>query len=153
MYRLIALAVLAASLPEPPPDLAGLAQVIDGDTIAIGKTRIGLYGIAAPDRDQSCERAGQRWPCGMAAVSALRRKIAGRSVACEARGTDRAQRTLAVCFVGEEELGAWLVAEGWAVADRRYAMDYVEVEDEARTAQRGVWSGAFELPWNHRRKR
>lgn len=153
MLRLLAAALLAATLADGPPALTGLAQVIDGDTIAIGATRIGLYGIAAPERDQLCSRDGRTWPCGMAAVSALRRKLQGQTIACEARGKDQARRTLAICFLEAEDIGAWLVGEGWAVAFRRYSTDYVAEEDGARAARRGIWSGEFEMPWDHWQKK
>jgi endonuclease YncB( thermonuclease family) len=32
-------------------------------------------------------------------------------------------------------------------------MDYVAAEDEARSAGRGMWAGAFELPWDWRHRR
>jgi endonuclease YncB( thermonuclease family) len=43
-----------------------------------------------------------------------------------------------------------MVANGWAVAFRRYSMDYVGVEDGARLQRLGVWSGSFEMPWEWR---
>jgi endonuclease YncB( thermonuclease family) len=39
-----------------------------------------------------------------------------------------------------------LVSAGWALAYRRYSMDYVDAEDEARKAKRGMWSGSFVKP-------
>jgi endonuclease YncB( thermonuclease family) len=56
-----------------------------------------------------------------------------------------------VCFLGSEDLNAWLVRRGWAVAYRRYSKDYVPQEDRALRAKTGVWSGTFEMPWDWRR--
>jgi hypothetical protein len=39
---------------------------------------------------------------------------------------------------------------GWALAYRRYSMDYVAAEDEARKAKRGMWRGTFVKPWEWR---
>lgn len=43
-----------------------------------------------------------------------------------------------------------MVANGWAVAFRRYSLDYVADEDNAHRAWLGVWSGTFEMPWDWR---
>jgi endonuclease YncB( thermonuclease family) len=40
-----------------------------------------------------------------------------------------------------------MVLKGWAVAFRRYSLDYVADEDAAQRGKRGVWSGEFEMPW------
>ena len=42
------------------------------------------------------------------------------------------------------------VWQGWAVAYRRFSTDYVLHEDIARKAQRGVWRGKFQMPWDWR---
>ena len=39
-----------------------------------------------------------------------------------------------------------MVAVGYAVAFRRYSLDYCSAEDSARASKRGLWSGTFELP-------
>jgi endonuclease YncB( thermonuclease family) len=53
------------------------------------------------------------------------------------------------------DIGRRLVSAGWALAYRRYSMDYVAAEDEARRAKRGMWRGTFVKPWNgaHWRRR
>ena len=44
-----------------------------------------------------------------------------------------------------------MVANGWAVAYRRYSNDYVAMEQSARVRGAGQWSGAFVMPWDWRR--
>jgi hypothetical protein len=39
-----------------------------------------------------------------------------------------------------------MVASGYAVAFRRYSTDYVNAEDSAKAARRGLWAGTFEMP-------
>ena len=54
-------------------ELAGTARVIDGDTISIADTRIRLWGIDAPEREQTCAgRNGDTYECGRDAAAVLR---------------------------------------------------------------------------------
>ena len=50
-----------------------------------------------------------------------------------------------------EDVGGWLVEQGWALAFRRYGKQYVPVEARARAARRGLWSGSFVPPWAWRK--
>jgi endonuclease YncB( thermonuclease family) len=56
-------------------------------------------------------------------------------------------------FKGAEDLNRWMVANGWAVAYRRYSVDYVADEDAARRKRINMWSGDFEMPWDRRAQR
>lgn len=137
-----------------PPLLHGPAQVVDGDTLDVAGARIRLHGIDAPERSQLCENAAGEWYCGQAATAALALLLDGREVACEARDRDRHGRIVAICRVGGTDLSRWLAEQGWALAYRRYAPDYVAAEEAARAAGRGIWSGGFEEPeaYRHRRR-
>jgi endonuclease YncB( thermonuclease family) len=53
-------------------DLVGTARVIDGDTIAIAGVRIRLWGIDAPERDQTCRgQNGYIYECGRDSAAVL----------------------------------------------------------------------------------
>jgi endonuclease YncB( thermonuclease family) len=119
-----------------------------------GRVRIAgrrLYGIDAPQSRQICEAAGQTWRCGQQAALALADHVGQRTVACEQRDIDRYGRIVAVCRAGTEDLNAWLVSQGWALAYQRYSMAYVEEEAAARAAHLGIWRGKFTAPWDWRR--
>ena len=131
--------------------LSGRAKVIDGDTIVIRGWHIGLDAIDAPESGQSCEADGRGWRCGEQAARALADKIGTASVTCAERGNDSDGHTLALCTLGELNLNRWLVAEGWALADRCASMRYVAQEDAARAAGNGIWRGRFVPPWDWRR--
>jgi endonuclease YncB( thermonuclease family) len=131
-------------------DLTGRASVIDADTIEIHGQRIRLFGIDAPEGGQTCELEGQPYRCGQRAAFALADYIGQRTVSCEQRDIDRYKRIVAVCHVGGEDMGAWLVSEGWALAYQRYSLDYIDEEDSARAARRGLWRGEFIPPWEWR---
>ena len=58
-----------------------------------------------------------------------------------------------MCWIGAEDLNAWLVWQGWAVAYRRFSTDYVIHEGAAKKARRGLWRGEFQMPWDWRSAR
>ena len=132
---------------------AGRVRVIDGDTIEIQGTRVRLAGIDAPERQQWCSIAQQKYPCGQEASAALREKVDGRFVRCVVHGIDFYRREVATCLSGSENLNAWLVRNGYAVADRRFTREYDEDEAAARRERRGLWRGEFDLPRDWRRAR
>lgn len=135
------------------PPLTGPARVIDGDTLEVRGSRVRLHGIDAPERAQRCRSGGRAWACGREATRALSRRIGSHAVACEAHGRDRYGRTVAVCRVGGKDVNAWMVAQGWAFAYRKYSKRYVEHEAAAREARLGIWRGDVIAPWEWRKGR
>lgn len=124
-------------------------RVIDGDTVDIDGTRYRLFGIDTPETGQTCRGWGRTWDCGAAATEALMSRAEGMS--CEGSDTDVYGRVIGVCYSGGQDLNAWLVANGWALAYRQYAEDYVTQEEQARLDKRGIHRGVFIEPWNWRR--
>ena len=86
----------------------------------------------------TCSRSenGARWRCGERATRGFRERIGGRAVTCEKKDVDRYGRIVAVCRAGGEDLNAWMVERGWALAYRRYSRSYVDEEAAARSAHR-----------------
>ena len=147
----ISLAVGGAAAGAAEP-IVGRASVTDGDTVVIHGKRIRLYGIDAPESAQMCEdTAAKEYRCGQAAALALADRIGEAPILCEPRDTDRYGRTVAICRKGSEDLNAWMVAQGHAIAFRRYSRDYAGQEAQARAAKRGIWAGTFEDPAGWRR--
>ena len=133
-------------------EIFGTATVVDGDTIEVHGRRIRLHGIDAPESAQLCFTSDQvPWRCGQQAAIALQDQIGRSPVNCHGNGEDRYKRTIAVCFKGDENLNAWMVAQGWAVAYRQYSRDYVALEESASAAGVGIWSSRFVMPWDWRR--
>ena len=133
--------------------IARRASVIDGDTIEIRGERIRLFGIDAPEVGQTCRGpTGQEYRCGQRAALVLDARIGDGVVTCERSDTDQYGRRVAVCRVYGEDLGAWMVGLGWAVAYRAYTTRYVPAEELARSRRAGMWAGTFSLPAEWRRE-
>jgi endonuclease YncB( thermonuclease family) len=133
--------------------LSGTPRIVDGDTIHIDQTKIRLHGIDTPETSQECiNQAGESYSCGEAATAALRTLIGSQSVRCEGSTYDRYKRLIAICYSGSINVNEEMVRLGWALAYRKYSMDYVEAEVEAQSEGRGLWAGEFEMPWDWRRK-
>lgn len=147
---LLASGALAEEREEGP--IVGLATITDGDGLEIDGEKIRLYGIDAPEVEQYCTRSDSaRWHCGQYSTVELDKLVRGKQVTCDIRTLDSYARWIAVCKVGDVDLGRYQVEQGWAVAYRRYSKDYVDAEDAARKAKRGVWSGEFTMPWDWRK--
>jgi endonuclease YncB( thermonuclease family) len=129
--------------------LQGPAQVIDGGTLRVGARQVSLFGIVAPDADQTCSDAQDRtYACGRDAARALADHIGGAAVACEPR-----DGAAALCRIGDEDLGAWMVAHGLAVPQRDAAPAYAAAADRAWGRRLGLWSGVFQDPAERRGRR
>ena len=62
----------------------------------------------------------------------------GCSIVCQEKDRDRYGRVVAICLVSGEDLGAIMVREGLAWAFTRFSVDYLDQQEEARAANRGV---------------
>jgi endonuclease YncB( thermonuclease family) len=150
--RVLVLAALlfTLALPARAETIVGQGRAIDGDTLVIDGRRVRLFGVNAPDGQQLCQLAGKPYRCGQEAAFALDKLISKRTITCDLRGTDRWEASMAVCFADRQDLGAAMVRQGWAVAYMRYSGIYAKLEDTARRERRGMWAGAFEMPWDSR---
>lgn len=132
--------------------LVGPARATDGDSLRMGDKRIRLFGIDAPELAQTCMMEGEPWKCGRASRTALARLTRGRVLTCEVRDMDR-KRFVSVCRIGGQDINARMVRNGWAVAYRRYSLDYLPDEWAARTAGLALWRSRFEHPHDYRARR
>jgi endonuclease YncB( thermonuclease family) len=133
--------------------LPGMAHVTDGDTFTHAGERIRIFGIDAPEGEQTCMKDGGRVRLGRQATWYLVRLVGLSTPRCQRIEVDRYGRTVAICMVGDVDLGAEMVRAGMAYDYRQHsAGTYAREEAEARAARRGVWSASCDLPWEWRRE-
>jgi endonuclease YncB( thermonuclease family) len=150
-----AVVVLTAPALRPQTAIVGTAQVIDGDSIIVAGQYIRLYGIDAPEIAQPCTAEnGESWPCGRKAKAELTRIIGNEIVSCRQMDRDRYERAVAICTVGEIDIGQALVNAGYAISYKRYSHAYDADETAARLSRRGIWIGQFVPPeiWRMQRR-
>jgi endonuclease YncB( thermonuclease family) len=149
---LACLAFAAWTCAAAGADFSSPATAKDGDDLIIAGHDLRMFGIDAPELSQRCEAGGSVYPCGEWARDALAGKVAGARVDCDQQDYDaRNGRPVVTCRIGSQDLNAWLVDQGWAVAYRHYSIAYVAKEEAAKAQRRGLWRGAFVMPWDWRR--
>lgn len=83
-----------------PSEIAGLARVVDGDTLEIDGYRIRLWGIDAPEWDT---HQGQEATRSMRAITDLE------WIVCEPTGDRSYERIVARCYVDGHDIAAIMV--------------------------------------------
>ena len=127
-------------------------RVVDGDTIHKGSKKFRLEGIDTPETGQSCLYQRKTWFCGRAAMSALEKKIeAANTIKCEGDEKDSYGRVIAICYADNQDLNAWMVKNGWALAYIKYSKKYLNEQQYAKKKGLGIWKGQFVAPWDWRR--
>lgn len=134
--------VLGPSRQQPPPKLFRPVATAAGRLEAEGVVVV-IAGIDIIEPNQTC--GFSRWPCGASARTALRSFMRGRAVNCEVPPEDLKGNVTSACTVAGQDIGAWLVSNGWA----KVALDgpYAEEQQKAVEARRGIFGpGPEALP-------
>jgi endonuclease YncB( thermonuclease family) len=141
--------------------IIGTAIAISGHTLQIGKKRIRLHALTALHIGYG-GKAGQPWidhngvshDGGQICRNALKHLIEGKTVKCRLRQSARPHRRFYVqAYVDCEDIGKWMVAHGYAVADTKFHRRYISDEKKAKRRKNGIWRGQFENPiiWEKKR--
>jgi endonuclease YncB( thermonuclease family) len=125
-------------------ELHSYAGVNPNGSLTIKGKTVHLYGIYIPETNRTC-RTDQNPPtCGSRAVVALERKIDG-FVRCEILARNQDRSLVGLCRVNSssfdpgEDLSAYLLQQGWAVALPDAPFEYQTLEKIARSRGFGVW--------------
>jgi endonuclease YncB( thermonuclease family) len=108
----------------PMKVLEGPARVVDGDTLYVEGQKIRLFALDAPEKSQMClDASGREYACGEESLQALSHHIKDVPLRCAVRGMDQYNRAIATCTLEtrngvSEDIGAWLVNQGYAIAYR-----------------------------------
>ncbi len=126
-----------------PETLDGAAAVVDGISLTIAGKPVRLFGVRPPAPNDRCVREAQAnaRPCGEVAQEALKARLAGNAtVSCHMPPGQRAAMPAAICVDATGlDLGGFLVAEGFVLADTAQSYDYIGAQGVAQSFRRGLW--------------
>jgi endonuclease YncB( thermonuclease family) len=128
-------------------DIVGAATVLADGSLRISSKRVWLYGIYSPPSGKSCVTFLRPARCGSRAALALETKIQG-FVHCQPVGHNPDGSVNAFCFIRRtfysagDDLAAFLVEHGLALALPGAPFEYFALERIAQTRHLGIWGFA-----------
>jgi micrococcal nuclease len=149
-FHVVVVGMLFSSLSIAQP--AVVTHITDGDTlwvrpvsgvgVGVGSNvshpkqrpiKLRLQGIDAPERCQV-------W--GPQATAALAGKVLNKEVRLQTRSRDDHQRVLGNVWLGDEDVSAWMVAQGhaWSYRYRTSVGPYAAQERQARQGRLGLFA-------------
>lgn len=150
MKWLLVVGLALTPLSVSAQDISGAGRTIDGDSLDMAGIVVRLYGVDAPELNQTCAREGQSWACGKEASAKLAHLVNGAELRCEQRDIDDYDRIVATCTAREVDLGQAMVAAGLAVALPQFSDRYLGAEARAKAMKLGIWNSDFQRPADYR---
>ncbi len=127
-------------------------SVIEGDSITIiskGKeVEIRLFGIDTPEKTQTFGQSAKNFTGAMASKGEIR---------VEPINKDQQGKIVALVFVNGINLNEQIVSQGFGWVYRQYCKesycaDWLKLESNAKTSQKGLWADANPTPpWEYRK--
>lgn len=99
--------------------------------------RVVISGTIDIDPDRTCAFGDAVWLCGQRARAAFNAWLRGRALKCVLPPDADRFAIAAPCMLGKQDVGAWLVANGWATASPTGI--YGKAEAVARDAEMGIF--------------
>lgn len=132
--------VLAIFAPPASADVGERASVQDDGTLLINGKTVRLYGIYVPIIGRTCRTNVLPKKCAPRAVLQLDFKVDG-FVRCETikKFADGSISAICITLWDREDLAAWMLYQGWAVALPGAPIQYVTLERIAQANGRGYW--------------
>jgi endonuclease YncB( thermonuclease family) len=132
------------SPPAPAPPVlpfGGPAQAGGGTTLAVAGKSVRLFGVRVADpRDRCGLGPGDARNCSDVARDALAQRLRRYpSVSCQMPPGQRGDPAAICIDASGTDLGGFLVAEGFALADISQSYEYFGSEGVARYYRRGLW--------------
>ena len=130
--------------PLEAREIKSHARVNEDGSLRISGKTIHLAGIHIPRTNKTCKTYRSPPVCGSRAAIALDFKIQG-FVRCEILSENDDRSLNGICWVNSgsfsegEDLAAYLLEKGWAVALPNASIEYQTLEKIARTRGFGVW--------------
>lgn len=124
--------------PKPPPKpIVWKRPVVQSAAILLSEeTTLKISGVTPLKLDEIClAGTDQQWPCGRFARTALRRLIRGRTIECDPVPT-REKTITTACRIGSQDIGEWLVEQGWA---KGLAGKFDAQMEAAKDTKSGMW--------------
>ncbi len=120
------------------------AFVNDDGTLRVNGRTVHLFGIHIPETAEDCRSFQRPVKCAPRAALALDFKIAAKGVRCKEQWTNNDRSITAICTSDNDDLSAYLLSQGWAVALPNAPIDYRTREEIARHRNLGVWGFAVD---------
>ncbi|MEA3410892.1 MAG: nuclease-like protein [Pseudomonadota bacterium] len=136
---LILATILAAAASSAAAEIASFAFINDDGTLRMRNRTIHLYGIYIPDTARTCMTFRRPLTCGSRAALALDFKKGANFVHCEPQEHYTDGSISAVCTVKGDDLAAYLIERGWALALPDAPFEYRALERIAERRGIGVW--------------
>lgn len=134
---------IAAGVAAPArADFSSYAIVRTDGSMSIAGRLVRLQGIWLPTDDYACAVNERPPQCPSRPVMNLTSKIGAEFVRCQELGYDAAGAVLGRCSVLGEDLGGWMVRNGWAMAGPDAPMEYRQWERLAESRRLGIWGPA-----------
>jgi endonuclease YncB( thermonuclease family) len=99
--------------------------------------KVVISGVQNIDPDKTCSFDDATWPCGERARAAFNAWLRGRAVKCFVPPEVDRFAIAAPCRLDKQDVGAWLVSNGWAPA--LPSGIYGKAEATARAAEMGIF--------------
>jgi micrococcal nuclease len=129
MMRLSILLTLILASSQAAADqtiLSGeVTKIRDGDTIEVGKIPIRLNGVSAPELKE---------PLGPQSKAFIADLVMGKRVRCALDGTKTHDRFVGICYLGDRDIGAAVIAAGLALDCPRYSGGRYAADEVATAA-------------------
>ena len=145
LKALLAVLAQAATVHAAGQEISSFAFVQEDGALRVAGNLIHLYGIYIPPTDRTCSTFIRPVPCGTRASLALDFKISGDFVHCIPRATNPDGSITASCSAANDDLSAWMLQKGWAVALPDAPFEYAAMERIAQSRGIGIWGTPVDI--------